>query len=494
MAAPIPSGIYFNNSQVCFNPPFISLRYFLLGFYRTTMAVATVYNIKMNPEKAITSQAPQIQGVLEKAAFMCGVNPSYPYIKEFHLPYSPVYLKKIQVPIAGEMSIPCLQFPVSTLHFVSDPAIAKQVLNPHRMDPRGPFDGASMSYEEAFKLLQKVFPETQFTPDDFLLTCGVEFTQIAHKQILEAIKLKDARPIIDELGQQFIDKWIKQKDVEISSEVRLLASSLITQLVFRIKDPQICKQLSESVEFMNGYLVNKALHLVTKEDEGKFTNACLGFRNITEEILKLDLPIFQIKAGDQLTEQCEKNRRTELTLAQKKGICLFMYFAGQETTAFALTYASAKLALNQEKQRALSKEVKIQESHEIRKFIHESLLEVPPARGVSRKLKSDAYIVFDTNEGKAQKYMRAGEKLTPMMTEMAEPLKNNPEAKAGDALIFGFGKNHCIGQILAMEELERFLRIFLSNAIITTKETVFNFQPKTTHQALPFSVQVNSRN
>lgn len=505
MSTPISPGIYFNSSQAYINSPTVSLKYVLMGFYKTAMAAATAYNKVKNPEMSITSLAPRLQGWLEKTAFEYGMNPSYPHIKELYLPAFPGYLQKIDVPFLGEISVPLPQFPVMTSHLITDSALAKQVLSYHRKDPAGPFNGASLSFDAALNLLGTVFKK-KFDPNDFILTCGVEFTQIAHKQILEAIKLQNVKPVIDEVGQQFISRWIEKKDIELSSEVRLLASSLITQIVFKIKDLETCRRLSKSVEYMNGYLIDKALGLVTKADEKKFDEACLTFREITEEILELDLPIFKIKTKINSEGQFAEK---ELSTDQKKAICFLLYFAGQEATAFALTHAFAKLALDQEKQEALAKEaifaveretqgsetkeIRIGNIPGIKKFIHETLVEVPPALGVARKLRSDAYVVLETDEGLVKKYVREGERLTPMFCEIAAPLKNNPDAKAADALVFGFGKNHCIGQMLAMEELERFISLFLSGTSITTNETVFRFQPKTTQQALPFAVRIISR-
>ena len=215
---------------------------------------------------------------------------------------------------------------------------------------------------------------------------------------------------------------------------------------------------------MNDYLLKKALGMLALGDEEKFKTACNTFRTLTHAILtKIDSP-FQ---GD-------------LSEAQKQGLCLLIFFAGMETTSFALNHNFASLALDPEEQdrlRAAISKIKDDQTEKIDEvgvFVKNKLIEIPPVDGLSRKLKDDGIYTFKTTDGKTYyKRVRKDEKILT---------KLNSES------IFGKGINRCLGQLLAMKELKQSIQIILTNFKLSTPEQKFHYDCKIATQAKPFQI------
>lgn len=186
------------------------------------------------------------------------------------------------------------------------------------------------------------------------------------------------------------------------------------------------------------------------------------------------------------------------SLAQKQGICLLMYFAGQETSAFALTRNLAALALDPLKQKALYRSFQenptliSSEIPDFKQFINDQLLKSPPTDGYSRKLKADSYISFDTTDGKSiGKFMRAGERILINCAGTAEKIsKSKLNPNYNDASIFGSGANGCIGKFLALKELFQLPNMILTQCEMITEESEFKYTSKATKQAKTFLIKV----
>ncbi len=470
-----------------FNSPFQPVKDFVLGFYRTAMGICTLVNYKLNGG-LLMDQRPRIQGYCEKAAFYCGLNPTYPHITETHL-FSSSLIKweeRIEPYTQKKFNIPTFQFPALTIHVTTGSDLNKCILKPHR---NSVFGGGSMSYDAAFELLQKIFPETPFTRDDFLLTCGESFTDKVHKQILESLKGARLDPIIDEEGKNLIERLrefsVKNESFDLSEEMRFLTSAIITHAVFG--NAGHYRKLSDAVDFMNIFLVKQALGGFTAEDKQRYDQSCQTFAQVINEILNdeesKNLPIFA----------------NDLTLAEKQGLCLVMFFAGQVTTSFALAAILADLALDPLKQKSFAEGIlandpeKIKELHQ---YIDLSLVKLPPLNALARKLETDSYISFTNEKGEiVGKLMREGERVTVNMAATSKAALesiSNPTYK--DANVFGEGANGCLGKHLAMKELRKITNMVLSEFVLEADETEFKYQTQATKVAEPFKVKAKSRN
>lgn len=437
------------------------LKYGILGPYRTMMGIATLANKYFYPDVTVSKLAPSIQGYFESAAYYCGLNPTYPHIKELHLPRSPIRYEKVRIPCTKiDMEIPLPQFPVNTFHVQSSTVLNQAILKPHR---KVFFSGGSDSYLAAFKLLQSIFPDTQFTEDDFLLTSGPEFSKVVHSAIITALNGKKIDQVIQSEGEELVKRWnvYAKQDIafDLPTEMRRFAAAVITQVVFDSREGH--EKLEEAVSFMNDYLLKSVLGLATKIDKEKFVKSCTTFRNLTNEILESDksLPLFQ----------------SYFTLAQKQGLCLLVFFAGMETTAFGLNKNFSTLSMDTIKQSILRAAVSQSYTEEINSFVEEQLSELPPVDGLSRKLTDDAVYSFETSNVKVEKYIRKGEKILTLLNANS---------------IFGKGANQCIGKMLALKELRQSIHIILSKFILSTDEKEFRYIAKVTHQALPFKIKV----
>lgn len=463
-----------DDQRAVFNSNLRWLKHGILGPYRTLMAIGTLANKYFHPDDSITAQTPSIQGYFETAAYYCGLNPTFPYITELHLPRSPIWYGTVQIPCTRiEMQIPLLQFPVNTFHVQSDPVLNKVVLTPHR---KVGFSGGSDSYLAALKLLQNIFPETEFTEDDFLLTSGPNLTEKGHTQIIKALNGKKIDQVIKLEGEELINRWKNyakyDEPFDLPTEMRRFAAAVITQVVFDSREGH--EDLEKAVSFMNNYLLKSALGMANEGDKEKFQTSCNTFKTLTNSILegeKADsLSLFQ----------------DDFTLAQKQGLCLLMFFAGLETTAFALSHNFASIALSELQQTILSSA--IQQSgnrddpttrlNEVDEFVEEQLSKLPPVGGLSRKLTEDAVYTFEASNKKMYKYMRKGEKIL---------------TKLSSEFIFGKGANRCIGKMLAMKELKQSIHIILTHFELLTNEKEFHHVDKVTAQAEPFSIKVKER-
>ena len=432
------------------------LKHSLLGPYRTLMAIGTLANKYFYPEIAITEQAPRIQGYIDTAAHYMGFNPTYPYIKELHLLRSPIRYEEFRVPCTHhKINLPLLQFPVNTFHMHNDPVLNAAILKPHRKDQ---FSGGSDAYQVALNLLRVIFPNTTFTENDFLLTCEPEFSKALHKSIIKALDGKKIDQIIHLEAEKLIERWKLNPSFDLPTEMRRFSAAILTQVFFDTREGH--EDLEKAVSFMNDYLLKKSLGMLAIGDEEKFQTACATFRNLTNAILsKSDSPF----PGN-------------LTEAQKQGQCLLIFFAGMETTSFALNHNFASLALDPEEQDRLRVAIEKTDSRdeEVDAFVKSKLAEIPPVDGLSRKMTEDGIYTFKAMDFTTYtKHIRKGEKIL---------------TKLNSKSIFGKGANGCIGQALAMKELKQSIQLILPHFKLSTTEEKFHYDCKISNQAKPFQI------
>lgn len=457
-----------------------------VGLYKTLMGVWTFANIKFfSPGISTFEQRPRIQGMCEKVRFHLGTNVAHPdVISELYLPSSLIYRDKFTIPMTNfSFTVPLLKFPVETIHMLNDPNLNKRILKSHRNDE---FSGGPTVYDAAFGLLQTIFSDDQFDREDFLLTSGSEYTRKAHRVIAKALNPKRLEEIITDESNKLIERWLKEgnNEIDLSKETQLFTASVITHAMFN--DSNNSKELYEAVSFMNTYLYAKIIGTLVDGDTELFNEKCKVFRDVIDTILKSEnvetLPLFN--GGG-------------FTLNEKRGLCLLMFFAGQETTAFALAHVLAELALNPEKQKffieALQK-AQGKNCPELKIFVDNLLMKIPPANGVSRKVKEDSYISYECENGeKVKKYIKKDERLMANITGTSSKIQNEFAPKYSEASIFGDGVNRCIGQKLALMELYQFPIYLIQQFQLSTRETEFKYHTKATNQAKPFFVKAEKQ-
>ncbi len=500
-----------------FNSRYHYLKHMSLKPYKIAMMVWTFINLKLFPSYPITEQSPRIQYWFEKIAHLCGLNPSYPWITELHLPTRKFHSFKL--PFTNfHISYPVI---VDTDHVVKNELINKKILDQHR---NVNFDGSN-SFDAFYNFLKKVFPNTAFNHEDAIFTCGPDFTSQARNSIIQALHEVNLNEVIQDQGEKFIDRWKGYAENNISfdltSESQLFTAGVITQAL--LGKSESSDELSQAIHFMNGYLFARATLIIKKKGEDeKFQEACKIFRDAVDEILVLDeskaLPLFKR----------DKKTGLEYTPAQKQAQILSVFFAGQETTAFGLDKLFAKLALNPKDQAMLLEAIQAAGENfdplkipALSHYIYKSLLEDPPVNGIGRRLGVDTILSFTTlkEEKRISKFMRKGEILIPqivsvsrqllkqkenesknevltcgknMAKEMNKTCENNDkyETLISRASIFGNGKHVCPGKSLALKELSYLVAMVMSLFKISPIETQFTYTPKLTNQANTFFVNL----
>lgn len=402
--------------------------------------------------------------------------------------------------------MPFPRIPATTDHVIKDPFINKEILQSHR---NGDFRGSS-SNDAFYDLLGLVFPETQFSREDTIFTCGPEFTSQARTTILKALHKAHLNTILAQESQKLIERWHNYSEskalFDLTSETRLFASSVITQALFM--GCEECEELSDAVFFMNGYLFAKAVGKLQKGDVERFNASCLAFRRIINKIIDSNtaqqLPLFTPSGKHQDTHR--------FSVAQIQAMSLTMFFAGQETTSFGLDHIVAKLALNPSDQLEILSAIHANQSKskdrlnyleipELRELIDNRLLEIPPVNGIARRLKYNTTLTFEINDERIGKFMRRDERVIPQIASVAKAVlqqkysdeKTSSKYCHQKASVFGCGNHVCLGRDLALKELSHLPAEILIHFEISTDETIFKYTPQVTNQADPFYIRVKSR-
>ena len=210
------------------------LKHGLLRPYRTMMAIGTLANKYFYPEIAIIEQTPRIQSYIDTIAYYMGLHPTFPYIKELHLPRSPIRYEEVTIPCTHiTVTLPLPQFPVNTFHMHEDPTLNAFILQPHRKDK---FSGGSDSYLAVFKLLCAIFSNTKFTENDFLMTCEPKFSKILHNAIIKALDGKKIDHVISLEAEELINRWKRQPTFDLPTEMRRFSAAILTQVFFDTRE------------------------------------------------------------------------------------------------------------------------------------------------------------------------------------------------------------------------------------------------------------------
>lgn len=466
------------------NSVYRTLQSAVLAPYKLTMAFCTIWNIKKNPNLSITEQMPAVQGWIESFACRIGIYRGGPHIKEIHLPDSPF-----------GSTFPYLKLPVSTSHLLLDPYLCKAAFKPHRQVD---FNGAS-SFDIFFELVKEIFSELTFEKEDVLFQCGPDSTKIHNAnfvRVLYADKDKLVKVIQDQ-AEILIDRWKtyadKQEPFELSNEINMFATDVITTMIFG--EAKGSSEICKAIQILNGYIFKRALKLATNEDRLEFQEQCAIFKRVTYQILEANesnpIPLFE---------------NVKFTRQQQVSDILTAFFAGQETTAFALTKILAEAALDSTKQALILESVQSSQLHdllkipELMKIIEDSLLEAPPANGVAKRLKKNMTMTFEDENGKVyRKKMRIGERLIASISGVTNKiLEEDPklfelQGRINKGNIFGHGTHQCPGRKLALTELAQLPVLILSIFNLSTTEVKFNHVSRTTKQALPFYIKIALR-
>jgi hypothetical protein len=251
--------------------------------YKFSMMIWTFANLKIFPSYPITQQAPRVQGWCEKLAYLGGLNPTYPYITELHLPTTTFHSFKL--PFTNFH----IRYPgiVCTDHVVKNELLNKKILELHR---NVEFDGSN-SFDAFFKFVKRVFPDTLFDHEDTLFTCGADFTTLARTSITNALHAVKIEEIIRDQGEILIERWKfyaeNNKSFDLSEETQLFSTGVISQAV--LGGSEKTEKLSQAIHFMNGYLFARATVMWKRKGEDeKFEEACSTFRDAINKILEND--------------------------------------------------------------------------------------------------------------------------------------------------------------------------------------------------------------
>jgi cytochrome P450 len=467
-----------------------------LGPYKTVVGCWTAFNLRRYPSLHLSEQAPHVHKKCEQIAYKLKLNPTYPIIREVYLPDWPWYFAAMKVPCTNlQLSLPLPKWPTMTLHFVFDQYLNAEILKTHRF---GNFDG-SFTVDAMFQLLKVIFPDTKFSKEDTVMTCGAKFTAFARAKIAHTLYTSELDSIIHHEVKKLILRWKSYASsntlFDLTAETRLFTSSVLARVVFGACYAGL--EIAESIFFINQYLYAKTSRQLNSNDHTKFSRACQTFKCSIDQIIDSSesnpIPLF---AG--------------LTKAQQQAMCLVLFFVGQETTSFVFDHILAKLALDPPAQSRLF--VAIQDHHTagrtnylqmplLRELIDQRLLEIPPEQRVVRRLKYDTKLLFKTNGSHHTmvKAMCAGDVLIPQIKAVASHvlLKPGPSCKEGEfvhnqASIFGGGAHLCLGKELAYKELSLLIAEILWHFKLSTREIRLRSTLKVTMQAEPFFIRAEA--
>lgn len=471
-----------NEGQPLPSSRFRRIKFIAQDAYKWALAMLTGLNFKRSPETPIIRQMPTIQKWGERGAYLCGLNPGYPFITELYLPLIS-WKKDFNLPgtmIKVPISTPRIS--VSTIHLISEEILNKKVLEGHRMVK---FAAGSVSLDQFFDLLKDVFPESTFVKNDLIVTCKPEFTKLFRGMIANALRKADLNKVIQHQLDKLLSRWEKHAKNNESFDLRLDSLLFSSGVIFGAflknhdSDGQESEQLCKAVSDMNRYFYSKAVSLqVNKTD---YENACGVFNRITNRLIekKEEMPIFN---------------EGELTLSQMQALVLTLLFGGQESTAFALDHFFAELALEPEKQERL---FEASDDSLLNRMIDDCLLKIPPTMGVGRLLSNDMDIAFKIDGKTTGKFVRKGERLSPIFVEVAQRLLHE-KIDASHTLhqrasIFGSGTHVCPGRSLALKEMGMAVQGVIRKFIILTDETEFTYTVSSVNQANRFMIKLRSR-
>ena len=348
----------------------------------------------------------------------------------------------------------------------SSTKILKTVLHYHRNEE---LFANSLTMEKFLTLLEVIFPEEKFTQEDFMMTCSQKNTSLYRKVLGRALSYTKVKKYASQIRSQACErlkKWEKSEVINVTEEMRLFTSSVITGLV--LEDDFSSEEISTFIDTLNHYTIQQIRKKATESDKLDFTNNAKTFREIVLKILENEtLPLFS---------------ETELSSAQKKALIFMVFFAGQETTATSLTWIILSIARSEQVQENLydyfTNEFNFTDS--FKQILNTSLAEFPPAYRIGRKAKKDLCLEYELvgEDTKRKKIILAGEFIIADIIGRSQiELQSGNKFFSGnkflnyqDWLPFGSGAHACPGELLANEEIMQFVKALILNYTITTKQ------------------------
>lgn len=449
-----------------------------LGPYKVVMSVWTMINVIRNPTMPITEQAPTLQRKIERLAYYVGLNQTCDYVRELYIPDTPF------IP-----SFPYIKMPVNTSHLVYDPSLCAVTFAPHW---QGEYYKGSSAYDIFFNVLQKVFPEESFTENDAIFLCQPHQSIILRGLFTDALKIKSIDTILPQQVQAFIDRWKgyakENRCIHLVEESNRFSTGVLTRLV--LGESKASDEICDAIHYMTMYMFRSLTFQAHSEEAAEFEKHCKIFRQTIYDVIasSVNIPLF--------------NSDIELTKGAKIANLFAAFFAGQETTSFALTMIIASAALDPVKAQVLRESVQgnsqdLLKNKVLMQFVADCLLKVPPVNGVAKRLTENTTLTFKTEDGRTlSKKMQHGEKPTAIIDGAWDRIpKNvkewNQQIESGN--IFGHGKNRCVGQVLALKELAELTKAVLNTFDLSTNETEFTYTSGFTKIADTFKLQVSIR-
>jgi cytochrome P450 len=360
---------------------------------------------------------------------------------------------------------------IGPIHFIErERRVGEAFLSFHRNDE---VFKTSVSMEKIYHMLQETFPENDFCPNDFIMTCDPENTT-NYRDVLKDFfhsNFKNFKPILQTTIQKNLKDWQTQqseneKGIEITNATRLYASSILSQYMFGYEIAST--DLANCINFINSYNIKSLNEIQTKDDDKQYHETLPILAKIVNNVLdKGNIPLFQEK---------------HLTSAQRKATIFMLLFAGQETTATLLSYIIWKLALDRNLQDSLVKKItseitetpeSLKEQHQvIRELFTQCIREFPPAYGIARVPRKDIILQYQLENEKRIRTRLFSENDTIILNIAKITSQISPEQGNSffGGFVFGGGPHACPGMSLAYKEITQFIEHLLKNYIIETKQ------------------------
>jgi cytochrome P450 len=308
------------------------------------------------------------------------------------------------------------------------------------------------SYQLVFDLLPKVFPETKFTEEDFILTCSEKNTLLYRSLFSGLMTDETAQKVVNEEVSKTLLEWSRYPSVNVTEETRILASNIISRILFG--EAAGNRELSNAIYFINHFLIKSLTGSLSKEDTDAFDKVCGIFKDETNKVVDKTTPIPFFKDKSDL-----------LTRAQKQALVFGAFVAGQETVSSLLTHILYTLASNPEAQKDLAS--KDLSSEFVQRFFVQAIHDFTPAAAVGRRTTKPVCLEYKFKDDDTLRKViyPEGAQLAGSVFQIA---KQHLDASASHAgwMPFGSGPHRCPGMALAENETKTFiasLHTFLKN-------------------------------
>jgi hypothetical protein len=343
---------------------------------------------------------------------------------------------------------------------LNDTEIINGLFKFHRSDSTSIFKG-NTNMIRFVEIIQCMYPESNITLNDCILTCDAAYTKIYHKFLRKYLAkqiLSDKKIIIEtNIKKHFGNLYGQELDTDEIIDKYVCDNFML--LIFgktysdcNISFSNCCSKINEYL-FLNR--MNKISGLYSS-DNHKLNLALKDFRIIIDKIIEDNKELFD---------------QEKFTLEQRQTMVPILLFAGQETTHVLISYSIYLLSKNQEKIR----DDIINNNNDmdiiIDKYFNIALADCTPAHGVARILKNDIAI---TNNNKVSFY-RSNTVIGPMPSHLAKLDPEKSHADYNTFLPFGVGKHRCPGEQLVLMETKLLIKYLLENYQITTDADKIKF-------------------